>query len=88
MVVTDGDDFNPAKFRSDVSETDVGEFILSYWYDQKELPVNYDWCDTIGKSSNAYLTYLDVADHEKWFKPMSEDTPEFEEYWEADEDVL
>jgi hypothetical protein len=42
----------------------------------------------MGKSSNAYLTYLDVNDHEKWFKPMSEDTPELEEYWEADEDVL
>jgi len=88
VVVTDGDDFNPAKFRIDVAETDVGEFILSYWYDQKELPVNYDWCDTMGKSSNAYLTYLDVNDHEKWFKPMSEDTPELDEFWEADEDVM
>ncbi len=88
MVVTDGDDFNPAKFRIDAVETDVGEFILSYRYDKKELPVNYDCSDSMGKSSNAYLTYLDVADHEKYFKPFSEDTPDLEEFWEADEDVL
>ena len=51
VVVTDGADFNPAKFRIDMVETEVGEFIMSYWYDKKQLPVNYDWCDSTGKGT-------------------------------------
>ena len=88
IVVTDGEDFNPAKFRIDMVETDVGEFIQSYWYDKKVLPVNYDWSDSTGKGTHCYLTVLDVADHEKYFKPMEHYTQELEEYWEPDEDVL
>ena len=88
VVVTDGADFNPAKFRVDVIETDIGEFIESYWYDKKQLPVNYDWCDSRGKGTYCYLSVLDTSDHAKWFKPLSEDMAELSEYWEADEDVL
>lgn len=88
IVVTDGADFNPAKFRIDMVETDIGEFIQSYWYDKKLLPVNYDWSDSIGKSSNVYLTVLDVEDHKKWFKPFDKYQEDIEEFWEADEDVL
>ena len=88
IVVTDGEDFNPAKFRIDMVETDVGEFIQSYWYDKKVLPVNYDWSDSMGKGTYCYLSVLDVADHEKYFKPMEHYTQELEEYWEPDEDVL
>ena len=88
IVVTDGADFNPAKFRIDMVETDVGEFIQSYWYDKKVLPVNYDWSDSMGKGTYCHLSVLDVADHEKYFKPMEHYTQELEEYWEPDEDVL
>ena len=88
IVVTDGEDFNPAKFRIDMVETDVGEFIQSYWYDKKVLPVNYDWSDSMGKGTYCHLSVLDVADHEKYFKPMEHYTQELEEYWEPDEDVL
>ena len=88
IVVTDGEDFNPAKFRIDMVETDVGEFIQSYWYDKKLLPVNYDWSDSMGKGTYCYLSVLDVEDHKKWFKPFDQYQDELEEFWEADEDVL
>ena len=88
IVVTDGEDFNPAKFRIDMVETDVGEFIQSYWYDKKLLPVNYDWSDSMGKGTYCYLSVLDVEDHKKWFKPFDQYIDELEEYWEPDEDVL
>lgn len=88
VVVTDGADFNPAKFRIDIIETDVGEFIQSYWYDKKPLPVNFDWSDSMGKGTYCYLSVLDVADHEKYFKPLESYLELVEEYWEDDEDVL
>ena len=88
IVVTNGDDFNPAKFRVDAVETDCGEFIQSYWYDKKMLPVNFDWSDSTGKGTYCYLTVLDVEDHKKWFKPFDQYQEELEEFWEADEDVL
>ncbi len=88
VVVTDGEDFNPAKFRIDMIETEVGEFIQSYWYDKKQLPVNYDWCDSRGKGTYAWLGVLDIEDHKKWFKPLEEGSEDLEEFWEADEDVL
>ena len=55
---------------------------------KKQLPVNYDWCDSRGKGTYCYLSVLDTSDHAKWFKPLSEDMPDLSEYWEADEDVL
>ncbi len=88
VVVTDGADFNPAKFRIDIIETDVGEFIQSYWYDKKPLPINFDWSDSMGKGTYCYLSVLDVADHEKYFKPLESYLELVEEYWEDDEDVL
>jgi len=88
VVVTDGEDFNPAKFRVDCVETEVGEFIMSYWYDKKNLPINYDWSDSTGKGTYAWLGVLDTEDHEKYFKPLEEGSTDLEDYWEADEDVL
>ena len=88
IVVTDGEDFNPAKFRIDIVETECGEFINSYWYDRKMLPVNFDWSDSTGKGTYCYLSVLDVEDHNKWFKPLEQDSADLDDYWEADEDVM
>lgn len=88
IVVTDGEDFNPAKFRIEIVESECGEFINSYWYDKKMLPVNFDWSDSTGKGTYCYLSVLDVEDYKKWFNPLDGNTEELEEYWEADEDVL
>ena len=64
IVTTDGKDFEPEKLSIGVCETDVAEIIEAYWYDGVALEIDFNNADTIGKSMNAVVGYINPAWHD------------------------
>eukprot|EP00038_Savillea_parva_P012377 m.204220 g.204220 ORF g.204220 m.204220 type:complete len:254 (+) comp22445_c0_seq1:174-935(+) len=84
IIETNGDGFDNRKFRIETVETEVGEFIHAYWYDQKKLGVCFDYSDSCGKGFRCALGYMNREEHERYFKPLAEES--IAETWELDEE--
>jgi len=65
-IATDGEDFDPEALHCGYVETDCASIIERYWYNKKELEVNFDWADTTGKGYYAYVGFMNPKWHDKW----------------------
>ena len=79
ILEIDGD-FDPELFATTVVETYFAEIVESYYYDGKELEVDWDWADTIGKAFYAgtgykskYFDYLHSEETQKWLTDAVKD---------------
>lgn len=64
FVETDGEPFDKYKFTYGIIETNMGEFIDSAYYDGKELDIEYDYSDSIGKAYYAEVGYMNKRWHD------------------------
>ena len=63
VIIETSGDFDPNKFSIGVMETDVGNFIDSYWYDGKLIAPDNDWDDSRTNFSSATVGYLALTDY-------------------------
>lgn len=84
IIETDGADFDPEKLAIGVVETDVGELIEAYWYDGREVVVNYDSCDTVGKGMYACAGWM----NQKWYDSPTDYTPDSDNVKESLEEIF
>jgi hypothetical protein len=77
-VETDGEDFDPELLQTGQLESDMGEFIESYWYDRKPLQVDYDYSDSMGKGYYAGVGFVNTKWHDVSEKYVSYDMEETE----------
>jgi hypothetical protein len=62
----------------------MGEFVDSVYYDGKQLEVDYDYCDSMGKAYYAEVGYMNLRWHDNYEK-YSESNPDanaMKDYWE------
>lgn len=85
-VETDGEDFDPELLQTGQLESDMGEFIESYWYDRKPLQADYDYSDSMGKGYYASVGYVNTKWHDESEKYVSYDMEETEYVKEAFDD--
>lgn len=84
FIETNGEDFNPEKLAIGIVETDMGELIEAYWYDGREVVVDYDACDTVGKSFHACVGWM----NEKWYDRPADFTPDSDNVKESLEEIF
>jgi hypothetical protein len=84
FIETDGEPFDKYKFTYGIIETNMGEFVDSVYYDGKQLEVDYDYCDSMGKAYYAEVGYMNLRWHDNYEK-YSESNPDanaMKDYWE------
>ena len=64
FIETDGEPFDKYKFTYGIVETNMGEFIDSAYYDGKELEIDYDYAESMGKGYYASVGYLNKRWHD------------------------
>ena len=82
FVETDGEDFDEFKLGYGVVETNLGEFIDAVYYDKQELDIDYDNCDSTGKSYEAEVGWLNI----KWHDSQENIQENLDEYFEEYDD--
>tara|TARA_R110001606_G_scaffold301658_1_gene449233 strand:+ start:244 stop:1176 length:933 start_codon:yes stop_codon:yes gene_type:complete len=80
FVETDGEPFDKYKFTYGIVETNMGEFIDSAWYDEKELETEYDYAESMGKGYYASVGYMNKKWHDNREKYSEEKLDPI--YWE------
>ena len=80
FVETDGEPFDKYKFTYGIVETNMGEFIDSAWYDEKELETEYDCAESMGKGYYASVGYMNKKWHDNREKYSEENLDPI--YWE------
>ena len=81
-IETDGEDFDVEKFRTITAETDIAEFVSAVVYlpNSEELEIDFDYCDTRGKSMEARVGWVNMD----WIEPR----PDAEAIKEAVEELI
>ena len=82
-VETNGEDFDPELLQTGQLESDMGEFIETYWYDRKPLQVDFDYSDSMGKGYYASVGYVNTKWHDEAEKYVTYDMEETENVKEA-----
>jgi len=76
FVETDGDDFDPQKMSFLAVESDMCELVEGALYDGRQLDIEYDWCDTVGKSFFCELGRVNLD----WLDPYPDEATISEYY--------
>lgn len=64
VVETDENGFDPEKFTVGTVETDLATIVEHYFYDGRELEVNWDSSDTTGKGTYVSVGWMNTAWHD------------------------